>query len=323
MRANSTGFKRDASTTYRHPQGRRHSIWPLADWFVRFFDVQKIGASHTRLPHMQRQATLFKLTLTMTMLCLAAACGEASEENNSPAQADMSMMEDMGVELAPSCPDAAQTSCSGSCVKLNEDVNNCGECGQACGFRGYCDEGSCGCLNGGTWCGPGLCMLTLNDSNHCGECNKKCPAGHYCEDGGCVEGGEIAEVVRLTNEARKIARQCGETSHNAVGPLQINAQLNLAAQGHSEDMYRRNFFEHENPDKESPTDRMRAAGYNGRTTGENIAMGQPTPKAVVDAWLNSPGHCRNIMNGSYTEIGIGFFKTGNKGPWWTQNFGAP
>lgn len=272
---------------------------------------------------MQRQATLFKLTLTMTMLCLAAACGEASEENNSPAQADMSMMEDMSVDLAPSCPDAAQTSCSGSCVKLNEDVNNCGECGQACGFRGYCDEGSCGCLNGGTWCGPGLCMLTLNDSNHCGTCNNKCEGGTYCSDGTCVMGPEIAEVLRLTNEARAVGRMCGDKSFGPANPLQINTKLNASAQGHSEDMERRNFFDHNNPDGKTATERMREAGYTGRTTGENIAVGQDTPKEVVDAWIDSPGHCSNIMNPNFTELGVGFFKTGNKGPWWTQNFGAP
>ena len=271
---------------------------------------------------------MFKTKSSLLLLTSAAiwlgACGEATEAPEpAPPAADMMSMVDMTEDLAPSCPDASQTSCSGTCLNLQEDVNNCGECGKACGFKGLCSDGECGCLNGGSWCGPGLCLQTLNDSNHCGACNNKCPAGNYCEDGKCVEGGEIAEVVRLTNEARAVGRMCGDTSHGAVGPLQINAQLNLAAQGHSEDMARRNYFEHDNPDGKSPTDRMRAAGYTGSRTGENIAVGQPTPKAVVDAWIKSPGHCRNIMNGGYTEIGIGFFKTSNQGPWWTQNFGSP
>ena len=237
----------------------------------------------------------------------------------------MDSRQDMSVDLGPQCttPDKPDV-CGAQCTDLLSDPLHCGECGNSCGTRGvYCDEGSCGCLNNGTWCGPGQCLLTLNDSNHCGACNRKCPAGHYCQGGECVEGGEIAEVVKLTNEARASSRQCGDQQFGPAEPLQINDKLNLAAQGHSEDMAARGFFEHDNPDGVTASERMRAAGYRGRITGENIAMGQPTPRRVVDAWLDSPGHCKNIMNPSYREIGIGFFKTNNRGPWWTQNFGAP
>lgn len=261
------------------------------------------------------------LLLTGALLWLSA-CGEATE-TPEPAPADMMSMVDMPVDLAPSCPDASQTSCSGTCTNLQEDVNNCGECGKACGFKGLCSDGECGCLNGGTWCGPGQCMQTLNDSRHCGACNNKCEGGTYCADGTCVMGPEIAEILRLTNEARAVGRMCGDKSFGPAAPLQINTKLNTSAQGHSEDMERRNFFDHDNPDGKTATERMREAGYTGRFTGENIAVGQDTPQEVMEAWIDSPGHCSGIMNPNFTELGVGFFKTSTKGPWWTQNFGAP
>src|SRR6185436_6715944 len=89
------------------------------------------------------------------------------------------------------------------------------------------------------------------------------------------------------------------------------------------------FFDHTNLAGKDPFQRMMDAGYVGFTMGENIAMGQQTPEEVVDGWLDSDGHCRNIMDPSFKEIGVGYwegaaqnqFFNGNK--LWTQNFGAP
>jgi uncharacterized protein YkwD len=91
----------------------------------------------------------------------------------------------------------------------------------------------------------------------------------------------------------------------------------------------RKFFDHTNPDKVDPFQRMMAAGYVGSTMGENIAKGQQNPSEVVKGWLASDGHCRNMLDPNFTEIGVGYwegkadsqFFNGNK--LWTQNFGRP
>ncbi|MGW7404892.1 sigma-70 family RNA polymerase sigma factor [Streptomyces sp. NPDC054833] len=124
--------------------------------------------------------------------------------------------------------------------------------------------------------------------------------------------GTVAQVVALVNKERANA---------GCGPLTENAQLEKAAQAHSDDMAARNFFDHTNPDGVDPGQRITAAGYRWSTYGENIAQGQQTPQSVMDSWMNSPGHRANILNCSFKEIGVGVHK-GSGGPWWTQDFGA-
>lgn len=129
-------------------------------------------------------------------------------------------------------------------------------------------------------------------------------------------------VLELTNQARAQARTCGTQSFPAAAPLAYNAALRTAAYNHSKDMATRNFFAHTNPDGLTPFDRMRAAGYTGYTAAaENIAAGQTTPEAVVAGWLQSPGHCANIMNAAYRDLGVGYFAGGGYRHYWTQNFG--
>jgi hypothetical protein len=83
------------------------------------------------------------------------------------------------------------------------------------------------------------------------------------------------------------------------------------------------------PSGGNPQTRMDAAGYSGVTWGENIAKGQSTPAEVVAGWMDSDGHCANIMNPMFTEIGVGFYEGTqtnqyyNENLYWTQNFGAP
>ncbi|MEU6271971.1 sigma-70 family RNA polymerase sigma factor [Streptomyces populi] len=122
----------------------------------------------------------------------------------------------------------------------------------------------------------------------------------------------VAQVVALVNKERAAA---------GCGPVTEDPQLEDAAQAHSADMAARDFFEHTNPDGADPGERITAAGYRWSTYGENIAMGQQTPAAVMDSWMNSPGHRANILNCSFKNIGVGVHK-GSGGPWWTQDFGA-
>ncbi len=137
------------------------------------------------------------------------------------------------------------------------------------------------------------------------------------------------EVLLLVNQSRREGTTCGSTDMPSVSPLSLDPNLTCAARGHSLDMAERDFFEHENPDGLSPADRIANAGYDYLAAGENIAKGQRDPEDVMDSWLASPGHCTNIMGGSFTQIGIGYYlheaaDTPRGGrAFWTQNFGRP
>ncbi|QJS13455.1 sigma-70 family RNA polymerase sigma factor [Streptomyces argyrophyllae] len=124
--------------------------------------------------------------------------------------------------------------------------------------------------------------------------------------------GTVAQVVALVKKERAAA---------GCGPVTEDPQLDKAAQGHSDDMAARGFFDHTDPDGAGPGERITAAGYRWSTYGENIAKGQQTPQAVMDSWMNSPGHRANILNCAFKNIGVGVHD-GPGGPWWTQAFGA-
>lgn len=117
-----------------------------------------------------------------------------------------------------------------------------------------------------------------------------------------------SEVIRLVNVIR---------SQNGLKPLATNWELSRVARYKSQDMADKKYFSHTSPTYGSPFDMMRSFGIYYRTAGENIAYGQRTPKEVVDAWMNSSGHRANILNASYTQIGVGFVSNSY---YWTQMF---
>ncbi|GGY58484.1 hypothetical protein GCM10010363_44920 [Streptomyces omiyaensis] len=135
------------------------------------------------------------------------------------------------------------------------------------------------------------------------------PGGGAQNDSGQTSAAD--QVLSLVNAERAKA---------GCGPLTANAALARAAQGHSDDMAARDFFDHTNPDGAGPGERVTAAGYPWATYGENIAMGQTTAEQVMEGWMNSPGHRANILNCDFKEIGVGVQTDG--GPYWTQVFGA-
>lgn len=116
------------------------------------------------------------------------------------------------------------------------------------------------------------------------------------------------EVVRLVNAQR---------AQNGLNPLAENWELSRVARYKSADMAGKRYFSHESPTYGSPYQMMRSFGISFRSAGENIAYGQRTPAAVVAAWMNSSGHRANILNSSYTHIGVGYHEAGN---YWTQMF---
>jgi uncharacterized protein YkwD len=127
------------------------------------------------------------------------------------------------------------------------------------------------------------------------------------------------EVLRLSNDYRGRGATCGTTAFAPAPPLTMSPALRCAARLHSKDMIDRSYFSHTTPDGVTFSQRITQAGYSWRTAGENIALGYRTPREVVDGWMNSPGHCQNLMKSGFTQIGIGFYQ-GNS---WTQNFGTP
>ena len=152
--------------------------------------------------------------------------------------------------------------------------------------------------------------------------NNEIPAADYCDptEGWSQEAIDLErEIVILVNDVRASGATCGGQSRPSVGPLSASPELNCAARVHTLDMAERDYFSHTTRDSgEEPWDRMNYAGYNWSNAGENIAGGNSTAEATMDQWMNSTGHCNNIMNGDFTEIGVGHVDA-----LWTQVFGAP
>jgi uncharacterized protein YkwD len=129
-------------------------------------------------------------------------------------------------------------------------------------------------------------------------------------------GTAESQVLALTNQERAKA---------GCGPLRTNKALTNAAEAHAADMVDQHYFAHDSLDGRSPFDRMKAAGFRGGAMAENIAAGYSSPAAVVEGWMNSPGHRANILNCTYTMIGIGYdsgqVQSGMNGSW-VQDFGG-
>lgn len=142
------------------------------------------------------------------------------------------------------------------------------------------------------------------------------------------------EVLALVNEVRAVGYDCDTAGEfEATEPLEMDPQLVCAARLHSLDMYENDYFTHESLDGTSPTQRIVAAGYSPAWSGENIAKGQQSPQQVVEGWLDSDGHCGNIMNSNYVHIGVGYhpgdyvpggrFSRDEDYHLWTQAFASP
>ena len=116
------------------------------------------------------------------------------------------------------------------------------------------------------------------------------------------------EVIRLVNVQR---------AQNGLAPLAENWELSRVARWKSQDMSSNGYFSHNSPTYGTPFQMMRSFGLTYRSAGENIAYGQRTPAAVMEAWMNSSGHRANILSASYTQIGVGYCASGH---YWTQMF---
>ncbi|NEY73742.1 SCP-like extracellular protein [Bacillus mesophilus] len=117
-----------------------------------------------------------------------------------------------------------------------------------------------------------------------------------------------SKVIELTNAERR---------KNGLKDLAGDNAISNVAREKSTDMQKNNYFSHTSPTYGSPFDMMRDFGITYNTAGENIAQGQRTPEEVVQAWMNSEGHRKNILSDKFTHIGVGYDQNGHH---WTQMF---
>ncbi|MCC8426244.1 CAP domain-containing protein [Mucilaginibacter sp. UR6-11] len=130
------------------------------------------------------------------------------------------------------------------------------------------------------------------------------------------------EFLRVINRTRANGCICGTNYMPPAPPLMWNDKLEKAAKGHAQDMASRRYFSHVSKDGRDAMARAENAGYDhfgfkSFTVGENIAQGQPTIAEVMTGWINSEGHCRNLMNPDFKEVGIWVTDT-----YWVQDFGG-
>ena len=136
---------------------------------------------------------------------------------------------------------------------------------------------------------------------------------------------QATRVLQLVNEVRARGARCGDRSFGPAPPVKLSATLGDVAFGHADDMARHNYFEHEDLTGRSPADRVRAVGYQEKLVGENIAYGPKSAEEVVQGWLDSPGHCENIMDPRFAEMGIAYAagQASKRGLFWVQLLVAP
>ena len=122
------------------------------------------------------------------------------------------------------------------------------------------------------------------------------------------------EILNLVNEERQKA---------GLSPLTLSEELSRTASVKSKDMASQNYFSHTSPAYGGLTQLLSAQGIQYSYAGENIAMGQNSPEAVMRAWMNSSGHRANILNANFTRLGVGYAENTNGTPYWTQHFIRP
>lgn len=133
------------------------------------------------------------------------------------------------------------------------------------------------------------------------------------------------EMLAAVNSARQQSRSCGSDARPAVGKLRWNCLIQEAAIGHSQDMASNDFFSHTGNDGSNIGLRIDRTGYPWSYVGENLAAGQRNVTEVMTGLLDSPGHCRNIMEAGFTEFGFGYAygEATYYRRYWTQNFATP
>ncbi len=136
--------------------------------------------------------------------------------------------------------------------------------------------------------------------------------------------GIEAEITQRMNAARAAGAVCGTTTYAAAAALVWNSTLLAAAKGHSADMAQKNYFSHTSQDGRTAGQRITTAGYNWSAYGENIAAGQTTLEQVMTGWINSPGHCQNLMNPNFRDVAVACVRNdaADYRLYWTMDLGS-
>ncbi|KGJ93670.1 CAP domain-containing protein [Colwellia psychrerythraea] len=136
---------------------------------------------------------------------------------------------------------------------------------------------------------------------------------------------DLTTVLALINKVRAQQQSCGGENYGPVDALTWNTLLTLAAQEHSNNMANYDFFSHTGLDDSTVSTRVTTQGYTWSSVAENIAGGQTSAQSVVDAWMSSDGHCKNIMSDNTTEMGLACSANSDAtyNYYWTQVFAKP
>ncbi len=136
-----------------------------------------------------------------------------------------------------------------------------------------------------------------------------------------------ASLLARINQLRATGADCGSDGvFGAAAPLTWNDKLVAAAEEHSQDMAAKNYFSHTSADGRTLADRINATGYSWSSVGENIAAGYIGVNAVMDGWIASPGHCANLMNAGFAEVGVvcvAGAANDTYSTYWTMDLGRP
>ena len=130
---------------------------------------------------------------------------------------------------------------------------------------------------------------------------------------------DIEAIMKMINDERVNGTDCGSNEKSSVEKLVWSNELAKAALDHSNDMQVNDYFSHSSQDGRNFQDRVKEAGFTGAARGENIALGYSSEAAVMQGWMESDGHCNNIMNGNSTLIGVA---RSDEGSYWTMVLGS-
>ncbi|MEO9872484.1 CAP domain-containing protein [Ekhidna sp.] len=125
-------------------------------------------------------------------------------------------------------------------------------------------------------------------------------------------------ILNIVNNHRRSGANCGGDNLPNTGGLQWSDELAKAALDHSNDMQQNGYFDHTSQDGRKFSERAKSAGFEGSPVGENIASGYQSEESVMQGWMESSGHCKNIMNSNATHVGVA---RSNEGALWTMVLG--
>ncbi|GAJ74455.1 putative membrane protein [Vibrio sp. JCM 18905] len=170
---------------------------------------------------------------------------------------------------------------------------------------------------------PALALLLSACGGDGGESSAPVENGSQNTGSTSSQGTFAEQMLAAVNSARSTTQQCGATTMPPVGgALTWSYALESAAYRHSSDMANSDFMSHTGSDGSNMSDRVNATGYAWSAIGENVAVGQSSINAVVNAWLSSEGHCLNIMSSDFDQMGASLVEnhSASYGYYWTQVF---